>query len=177
MTWPEFAVSKSIMWPGVQTIVSAPFFMSTIWSLISEPLYVQMAWQQQTSMFMKWQNYETLTWRFNTFKKGLRGRWSLIWWKTGRRNAIVFPEPVFATPMTSRPDMITGIAWAWASKKVVGEARRCSVDEVGEREARRGWSYGQRERCRWSQTLQHQWSQKRETERGGHMIEASKSPK
>ena len=146
--------SKSIMWPGVQTIVSAPFFMSTIWSLISEPPYAQTAWQQWTSMSTKWQNYGTLTWRFNTFKKDLRGRWSLIWQMTERRNAIVFPEPVFATPMTSRLDMMAGIAWAWASEKVVGEARCCSINEVGEREARRGWSHGQQERCRWSQTLQ-----------------------
>ena len=26
---------------------------------------------------------------------------------------MVFPEPVFATPITSRPDMMAGIAWAW----------------------------------------------------------------
>jgi hypothetical protein len=31
------------MRPGVQTIISAPFFMSAIWSLIGEPPYAQTA--------------------------------------------------------------------------------------------------------------------------------------
>lgn len=31
----------------------------------------------------------------------------------GRMKAIVLPEPVLATPMMSRPDMMDGIACAW----------------------------------------------------------------
>lgn len=43
----------------------------------------------------------------------LRGRWSLMCRSKGSRKAIVLPEPVLATPITSRPDMMAGIAWAW----------------------------------------------------------------
>lgn len=38
------------------------------------------------------------------------GRWSLMCRSRGSRKAIVFPDPVFATPMTSRPDMMAGMA-------------------------------------------------------------------
>lgn len=31
----------------------------------------------------------------------------------GNRKARVFPLPVFAIPIRSRPDIIAGIAWAW----------------------------------------------------------------
>ena len=36
-----------------------------------------------------------------------------IWRNIGRRNASVFPEPVLAMPITSRPDIMAGMACAW----------------------------------------------------------------
>jgi len=39
--------------------------------------------------------------------------WSMMCLNIGSRNASVFPLPVLAMPMTSRPDMMAGIAWDW----------------------------------------------------------------
>src|SRR5438132_138504 len=41
---------------------------------------------------------------------GSKGRWSLMWRNIGSRKAMVLPLPVLATPMTSRPAMMAGIA-------------------------------------------------------------------
>ena len=39
--------------------------------------------------------------------------WALIWRNSGSKKARVLPDPVLAIPIISRPDMITGMAWAW----------------------------------------------------------------
>ena len=44
VTRPEFAARRSIIRPGVQTTISAPFFISAIWSLIGEPPYAHTAY-------------------------------------------------------------------------------------------------------------------------------------
>jgi hypothetical protein len=36
-----------------------------------------------------------------------------MWWRTGRANAAVFPDPVSARPMMSSPERATGMALAW----------------------------------------------------------------
>ena len=38
--------------------------------------------------------------------------WSKTCLSIGRRNAMVFPDPVSAIPMKSLPDMMQGMAWA-----------------------------------------------------------------
>jgi hypothetical protein len=35
------------------------------------------------------------------------------WWRMGRRNAAVFPDPVLAVPTTSLPARMAGMASAW----------------------------------------------------------------
>ena len=39
--------------------------------------------------------------------------WSMAWTKRGQRKAAVFPEPVLAIPMMSRPLRATGMACDW----------------------------------------------------------------
>ena len=39
--------------------------------------------------------------------------WSSICRNIGNKKASVFPLPVLAIPIKSRPDIIAGIAWAW----------------------------------------------------------------
>jgi hypothetical protein len=41
------------------------------------------------------------------------GRWSLICRIIGSKKAMVLPDPVLATPIMSRPDMMAGMACAW----------------------------------------------------------------
>ena len=45
------------------------------------------------------------------------GGWSRIWRNSGSRYASVFPEPVLATAMHSRPDMIVGMACVTGGKQ------------------------------------------------------------
>lgn len=42
-----------------------------------------------------------------------RGLWSMMCRNMGNRKAMVFPLPVFAMPIRSRPDMTAGMACAW----------------------------------------------------------------
>lgn len=44
---------------------------------------------------------------------GSKAGWSSTWRKSGSRKASVFPEPVLAMPIMSRPDIIMGSACAW----------------------------------------------------------------
>lgn len=41
------------------------------------------------------------------------GLWSMMCRNMGSRKAMVFPLPVLAMPMRSRPDIMAGMAWAW----------------------------------------------------------------
>lgn len=66
-----------------------------------------------------------------------KGCWSMIWRSMGSKKAKVLPDPVLATPITSRPDMSAGMAcrWigngAWQAGHIEGEEGR---GERGKRE-------------------------------------------
>lgn len=51
-------------------------------------------------------------------------------WRIGRRKAAVLPEPVWAVPITSRPERIAGIASRWI---VVGASSRVRRPPAGRR--------------------------------------------
>lgn len=61
----------------------------------------------------------------------------------GNKNAKVFPDPVFATPITSRPDIKAGIACRWIGKgfyTVSGyQGRKSRGEEIAREQPLRDW--------------------------------------
>lgn len=138
MIRPELVVRSSIILPGVQTMTSDPRFISAMLSLSGVPPYAQDACRiVPSSVLVYEESGRGLTRSPRALRNGLhslwicvasslvgvttmamgpsivrRGRWSLMCRNMGRRNATVLPDPVLATPMMSRPDMMAGMAWA-----------------------------------------------------------------
>ncbi|OMH83980.1 hypothetical protein AX774_g2527, partial [Zancudomyces culisetae] len=120
VTRPPFAASKSIIRPGVHTTISAPRLNSAIWSLIGAPPYALTV--RIPSPFPKMRHSFPIC--IASSRVGvittpigpspfLSSRCPLICLSIGNTKASVFPLPVLAIPITSRPISIAGIACAW----------------------------------------------------------------
>eukprot|EP00968_Pinguiococcus_pyrenoidosus_P011531 scaffold927_cov230-Pinguiococcus_pyrenoidosus.AAC.13 len=116
----------SIIRPGVHTTTSAPRFSCAICSFTPAPPY--------TAATLKLKDLANLRaslaiWTASSragammrpmgpspSSSGYVATWSRMCRNMGRRKARVFPEPVLATPMTSRPLMMAGTACFWMLK-------------------------------------------------------------
>lgn len=123
VTFPLFIVRRSIMRPGVQITISAPFFKSDSCFWICNPPYTAII-----LIFVDLQNFLAYikTWLASSLVgviispmgpyPSLTGLWAPICLSIGNKYANVFPEPVSAIPITSLPERIIGIDWAWIGK-------------------------------------------------------------
>mmetsp|Transcript_19650 Transcript_19650/g.58284 ORF Transcript_19650/g.58284 Transcript_19650/m.58284 type:complete len:201 (-) Transcript_19650:1463-2065(-) len=117
---PLAVVSRSIMRPGVHTMISVPRFRSEIWLATPEP--------PNTGTHVRPSGLPNFLISFaicctssrvgaSTSATGpspsASGGWSLTCRIIGNTNPSVLPEPVFAMPMQSRPLMMMGKACAW----------------------------------------------------------------
>mmetsp|Transcript_27462 Transcript_27462/g.67484 ORF Transcript_27462/g.67484 Transcript_27462/m.67484 type:complete len:337 (+) Transcript_27462:558-1568(+) len=130
---PAPVVSRSIMRPGVHATISQPRFSSPICAATPLPPYTLTA----TMPTVRPNFLQSLPICVTSSRVGPMiipmgpspcsvGAWSLMCRSIGRTYAKVFPEPVLATPMQSRPDMITGSAWHWIGMGFSKPLRRIS---------------------------------------------------
>ena len=102
--------------PGVPIMICAPPFNALIWRLISCPPYtgriftpciylLNLRISSDTWIASSLVGERMITCVFLLFGSTL--------WSTGIPKDAVFPVPVCACPITSTPDITTGIAWLW----------------------------------------------------------------
>ena len=130
---PAPVVSTSIMRPGVHATISHPRLSSPICAATPLPPYTETA----TSPAALPNFLQSLPICVTSSRVGPMimpigpsplsiGRWSLTCLSMGNTYDSVFPDPVLATPMQSRPDMITGSAWHWMGIGFSNPLRRIS---------------------------------------------------
>mmetsp|Transcript_9425 Transcript_9425/g.30762 ORF Transcript_9425/g.30762 Transcript_9425/m.30762 type:complete len:217 (-) Transcript_9425:370-1020(-) len=132
---PCCMVNKSMRRPGVATIISAPLFKSAICSATRPPPYTfaaRMSAAPKTAFASrKICSASSLAGAItNTIGPWLPSKtfgWSAACRTAGNKNAKVFPEPVFATPMTSRPHISAGIACFCTGNGVASTPKRAST--------------------------------------------------
>mmetsp|Transcript_71294 Transcript_71294/g.202178 ORF Transcript_71294/g.202178 Transcript_71294/m.202178 type:complete len:202 (-) Transcript_71294:840-1445(-) len=118
--FPLEVVSTPMSRPGVPTRMWAPFFRADSCSPIGPPPKAQTLTRPtalQKTAASRWicsaSSLVGATAKTMGPSPSARAGWSRTWRIAGRRYASVFPEPVCATPMTSRPHIMAGIACIW----------------------------------------------------------------
>mmetsp|Transcript_4212 Transcript_4212/g.17323 ORF Transcript_4212/g.17323 Transcript_4212/m.17323 type:complete len:208 (+) Transcript_4212:3619-4242(+) len=130
---PAPVVSTSIIRPGVHATISHPRLSSPICAATPLPPYTETA----TKPAARPNFLQSLPICVTNSRVGpmimpigpsplSMGRWSLTCLSMGNTYDSVLPDPVFATPMQSRPDMITGSAWHWIGIGLSKPLRRMS---------------------------------------------------
>ena len=109
--------------PGVAIKISTPARRVMAWGLISTPPKTTAV---RKSVCLAYKLALSATWSLNS-RVGVRIRARMGWragdvlalelgnnfWMIGSVNAAVFPVPVWAAPITSRPSKTIGMAFAW----------------------------------------------------------------
>lgn len=125
-------VSQPVRWsarrPGIATTICGrciSFWLSIIWSVPPDTTQTRtpIAWPATRNCSDIW--YASSCVGVKTKAKWLTGS-SLSFSRMGKAKAKVFPDPVLAAPMQSRPDKIAGIQFCWMGVAPFSPERRDS---------------------------------------------------